>query len=74
MKILEFKRSGIGLFAEFHGIPNGFPNQVSQCGYSFQTRPLLVITNRIKCCLLNHPVLKAILVGELSYLGEECEW
>jgi hypothetical protein len=27
MKIPEFKRSGIGLIAEFHGIPNGFPNQ-----------------------------------------------
>ncbi len=26
MKIQEFKRSGIGLIAEFHGIPNGFPN------------------------------------------------
>ncbi len=28
MKILEFKRSGIGLIAEFRRIPNGFPNQV----------------------------------------------
>jgi hypothetical protein len=27
MKILELKRSGIGLIAEFSGIPNGFPNQ-----------------------------------------------
>ncbi len=27
MKIPEFKRSGIGLIVEFHGIPNGFPNQ-----------------------------------------------
>jgi hypothetical protein len=27
MKILEFKRSGIGLIAEFRGIPNRFPNQ-----------------------------------------------
>ena len=26
MKIPEFKRSGIGLIAEFRGIPNGFPN------------------------------------------------
>jgi hypothetical protein len=25
-KIKEFKRSGIGLIAEFCGIPNGFPN------------------------------------------------
>jgi hypothetical protein len=28
MKNPEFKRSGIGLIAEFHGIPNGFPNHV----------------------------------------------
>ncbi len=27
MKIPEFKRSGIGLIAEFCGILNGFPNQ-----------------------------------------------
>jgi hypothetical protein len=27
MKIPEFKRSGIGIIAEFRGIPNGFPNQ-----------------------------------------------
>jgi hypothetical protein len=27
MKIPEFKRSGIGLIAEFHGILNKFPNQ-----------------------------------------------
>ncbi len=27
MKILEFKRSGIGLIAEFRGILNRFPNQ-----------------------------------------------
>jgi hypothetical protein len=27
MKILEYKRSGIGLIAEFRGIPNRFPNQ-----------------------------------------------
>jgi hypothetical protein len=26
MKIPEFKRSGIRLIAEFHGIPKGFPN------------------------------------------------
>jgi hypothetical protein len=30
MKILEFKRSGIGLVAEFCGIPNGFPNLVQK--------------------------------------------
>jgi hypothetical protein len=27
MKIPEFKRSGIGIIAEFRGIPSGFPNQ-----------------------------------------------
>jgi hypothetical protein len=27
MKSPEFKRSRIGLIAEFHRIPNGFPNQ-----------------------------------------------
>jgi hypothetical protein len=27
VKILEFKRFGIGLIAEFCGIPNRFPNQ-----------------------------------------------
>jgi hypothetical protein len=32
MKILEFKRSGIGLIAEFRGIPDGFPN--SRFGWS----------------------------------------
>ncbi len=28
MKVLEFKRSGIRIIAEFRGFPNGFPNQV----------------------------------------------
>jgi hypothetical protein len=27
MKIPEFKRSRIGIIAEFRGIPSGFPNQ-----------------------------------------------
>jgi hypothetical protein len=27
MKILEFKRSGIGIIADFHEIPSRFPNQ-----------------------------------------------
>jgi hypothetical protein len=27
IKILEFKRFGIGIIVEFRGIPNGFPNQ-----------------------------------------------
>ncbi len=30
MKIPEFKRSGIGLIAEFRGIPNRFPYQVPE--------------------------------------------
>jgi hypothetical protein len=30
MKILEFKRSRIGLITEFCKIPNGFPNQAKQ--------------------------------------------
>jgi hypothetical protein len=30
MKIPEFKRSGIGLIAEFRGILNGFPNQAQE--------------------------------------------
>ncbi len=30
MKISEFKRSGIGLITEIHGILNGFPNQAKQ--------------------------------------------
>jgi hypothetical protein len=30
MKIPEFKRSGIGLIAEFRGIPNRFPNQAGR--------------------------------------------
>ncbi len=32
IKIPEFKRSGIGLIAEFRGIPNGFPNQAIKNG------------------------------------------
>ncbi len=31
MKILEFKRSGIGLIVEFHRIRNKFPNQAIWC-------------------------------------------
>ncbi len=30
MKILEFKRSGIGIIAEFHIIPSRFHNQASK--------------------------------------------
>ena len=30
MEIPEFKRSGIRIIVEFHGIPSRFPNQVSQ--------------------------------------------
>jgi hypothetical protein len=35
IKVPEFKRSGIGIIAEFHRIPNGFPNQAWQ-GWSLQ--------------------------------------
>jgi hypothetical protein len=38
MKIPEFKRSGIGLIAEFRRIPNGFPNQGAV--YSFHAHLL----------------------------------
>ncbi len=30
MKIPELKRSKIGVIAEFHGIPNKFPNQAEE--------------------------------------------
>ncbi len=33
MTMPEFKRSGIGIIAEFHGIPGGFPNQDRGCGH-----------------------------------------
>jgi hypothetical protein len=33
MKILEFKRSGIGIIAELHGILSGFPNQAQSLGW-----------------------------------------
>jgi hypothetical protein len=32
MRIPEFKRSGIGLIAKLHGVPNGFPNQARRDG------------------------------------------
>jgi hypothetical protein len=38
MKILEFKRSGIGLIAEFCGIWNGFPNQGGMHGKNASNR------------------------------------
>jgi hypothetical protein len=31
MKIPEFKRSGIGIIAEFCGIPSRFPKQALEC-------------------------------------------
>jgi hypothetical protein len=37
MKIPEFKRSGVGIFAESRRIPNGFPNQeVGDSNFWFQ--------------------------------------
>jgi hypothetical protein len=41
MKILEFKRSGIGIIAEFRGIPNGFPNQGSEDHELMQLKTVL---------------------------------
>ncbi len=35
MKIPEFKRSGIGIIAEFCGIMSGFPNQAIRGGYGY---------------------------------------
>jgi hypothetical protein len=40
MKILEFKRSGIGIIVEFHGIPSGFPNQGSLLGDTHPSQEL----------------------------------
>jgi hypothetical protein len=37
MKFPEFKRSGIGLIAEFHGFPNRFPNQDSWLKLKLET-------------------------------------
>jgi hypothetical protein len=34
MKILEFKRSGIGITADFRGISSGFPNQASASSWA----------------------------------------
>ncbi len=38
MKIPEFKRSGIGIIAEFRGIPNGYRNQVRECSQTKTTK------------------------------------
>jgi hypothetical protein len=49
LKIPEFKRSGIGLIAEFRRIPNGFPNQavllciVLGCKMNDETRITLAV-------------------------------
>ncbi len=52
MKILEFKRSGIGLIAEFRGIPNGFPNQAA-LGEAVPLRPgdLLLFNSLVPHCI-----------------------
>jgi hypothetical protein len=44
---------------------------IDQCKNGFQIRSLLEITIRIQRFLFNHPVLEAIVVGELGYLGEK---
>ncbi len=41
MKIPEFKRSEIGLIAEFCGIPNGFPNQGTMAARSALPKGIL---------------------------------
>jgi hypothetical protein len=41
MKILEFKRSGIGIIAEFRHIPNGFLYQVANEGPPAKMLPLM---------------------------------
>jgi hypothetical protein len=40
MKIPEFKRSGIRIIVEFHGIPSGFPNQGSSLGDTHPSQEL----------------------------------
>jgi hypothetical protein len=54
MKILEFKRSGIGLIAELRGIPNGFPNQATT-GSSQNAMSLL--------CVIAHVNLSTFTTG-----------
>jgi hypothetical protein len=51
MKIPEFKRSGIGLIAEFRGIPNVFPNQVPRIN-AFLNRSHRLQKNDMQNCLL----------------------
>ncbi len=51
MKILEFKRSGIGLIAEFRGIPNGFPNQDHACNHPSSCR---TCCSSCPCCCIDH--------------------
>jgi hypothetical protein len=49
MKIQDFKRSGIGLIAEFRGIPNGFPNQDLLVKIILKYHTL-----SIKACIISH--------------------
>ncbi len=46
MKILEFKRSGIGIIAEFRGIPRGFSNQAIRCDIEASHRHPSGVTSR----------------------------
>jgi hypothetical protein len=43
IKIPEFKRSGIGIIAEFHGILSGFPNQGHLCNSDAPSQMLLAL-------------------------------
>ena len=63
MKILEFKRSGIGLIAEFRGTPNGFPNLaalveagtllISSCYQCESNEPIIFVVSNIVRKLMN---------------------
>ena len=61
MKIPEFKRSGIGIIAEFHGILNGFPNQarrgtkvqkIDACGLALSDKTTQMTTTLFDLILL----------------------
>jgi hypothetical protein len=67
MKIPEFKRSGIGIIAEFRGILNGFQNQVTWASVGTVTNVMLKsISNNI----LTTKVLSTVL--QRSGFTEHC--
>ncbi len=63
MKIPEFKRSGIGLIAEFRGIPNGFPNQVVE--YSASKKVCLQL-DIVKYNLGEQAPMYDLMIGKLT--------